>query len=50
MNTIKGVYKKKNYPDINFVLKSRSEDSNEGFNKPNTIFFAQARRMHWVCT
>ena len=37
------------YPDINFVLKSRSEDFNEGFNKPNTIFLAQARRMHWVC-
>jgi hypothetical protein len=37
------------YPEINFILKSRYEDFNESYNKPNTIFLANARRMHWVC-
>jgi hypothetical protein len=37
------------YPDINFILKSRYEDLNESYNKPNTIFLAHVRRMHWVC-
>ena len=38
------------YPDINFILKSRYEvNLNESFNKPNTIFLAHVRRMHWVC-
>ena len=37
------------YPDINFILKSRYEDLNESYNRPNTIFLAHVRRMHWVC-
>ena len=37
------------YPGINFILKSRYEDLNESYNKPNTIFLAHVRRMHWVC-
>ena len=37
------------YPGINFILKPRYEDLNESYNKPNTIFLAHVRRMHWVC-
>jgi len=37
------------YPSINFILKSRYDDLNEIYNKPNTIFLAHVRRMHWVC-
>jgi hypothetical protein len=37
------------YPEINFILKSKYEDLNESYNKPNTIFLAHVRRMHWVC-
>ena len=42
------------YSEINFVLKSRSEDFDESLNKPNTIFLARqyydyARHSHWVC-
>jgi hypothetical protein len=37
------------YPGINFILKSRYDDLNENYNKPNTIFLAHVRRMHWVC-
>jgi hypothetical protein len=31
------------YPDINFILKSRYEDLNESCNKSNTIFLAHVR-------
>ena len=37
------------YSDINFVLKSRSEYFDASFNKPNTLFLAQACHKHWVC-
>jgi hypothetical protein len=37
------------YPGINFIIKSRYDDLNESYNKPNTIFLAHVRRMHWVC-
>ena len=37
------------YPDINLVLKTRSEDFDASFNKPNTLFLAQARHKHCVC-
>ena len=36
------------YPSINFILKSRYDDLNESYNKPNTIFLAHVCRMHRV--
>jgi hypothetical protein len=46
LSILKDQYEKSGY---NLILKSDLDDFKQEYNKPNTIFLAHVRRMHWVC-